>query len=88
MGDLSEPSGTGTRFGRVAIALAGVAGFIATLITIVYGATVSSVEIRDMSNVSIQISMAASKELPQASPPTIRDTNPDHGPHILSSFVG
>jgi len=46
MGDLSEPSGTGTRFGRVAIIFAGVAGLVATLITIVYVDSISPIHSR------------------------------------------
>lgn len=88
MADLSEPSGTGTRFGKVVIALAGVAGLIATLITIGYGDNVLPVELRGMSNLTLQICLAASKELPQASPPTIRDTNLDYGAYFLHSIMG
>jgi hypothetical protein len=36
MGDFSEPSGTGTRFGRLVVTFAGVAALLATLITFVY----------------------------------------------------
>ena len=88
MGDWSEPSGTGTRFGRVVVTFAGVAALLATLITFVYEDLKTMSPLRVLANSwQTQFNMASGKELPQASPPEIRRPNLDYGPDILDSIV-
>ncbi len=85
MGDFSEPSGTGTRFGRAVVVCAGVAALLATMITFVYEDL--TLYYASQLTVFTQFRMAPGKELPQASAPAIRRPNLDHGPDILDSVM-